>query len=129
MNEIAGLEADLKVVTAKLGPDHHDTLCSQHHLGYVYMRLGRYTDAVAVIEPTVDRRERTLGPEHPETLASRHNLGVAHHYLQHRQTAIAILEQTLGARERVLGLDHRDTVTTRTSLENVVKSRPGPHRR
>jgi hypothetical protein len=57
-----------------LGPRHPDTLRSRAKLAQMYLRLGRYGDARALLRDTVDRLERTLPAGDPLITELRQSL-------------------------------------------------------
>jgi tetratricopeptide (TPR) repeat protein len=75
--------------TAKLGPDHPDTLRSMNNLAVSYAALGRHADALKLREETLALRKAKLGPDHPDTLQSMFNLGLSHIELKNYQAAEA----------------------------------------
>jgi tetratricopeptide (TPR) repeat protein len=102
-----------------LGPDHHDTLTSQHNLANAYYRAGRISEAITLDEQTLASIERTLGPDHPDTLQSRHSIAESYRGAGRFDEAIALHEQILAARERILGPDHLDTLISRGNLASA----------
>jgi hypothetical protein len=61
-------------MTARLGPDHPDTLSTRATLANAYRAAGRTGDAVRMDEETLRLRMSKLGHDHPDTLNSRNNL-------------------------------------------------------
>jgi tetratricopeptide (TPR) repeat protein/tRNA A-37 threonylcarbamoyl transferase component Bud32 len=78
---IALHEATLKLLEAKLGPDHPLTLTSRNNLATAYQAAGRLSEAIALHQATLRLYEARLGPDHPDTLMSRGNLASAHESL------------------------------------------------
>ena len=67
-------EETLKLVKAKLGPDHPDTLTSMNNLASAYQAAGKLDQALPLFEETLKLRKAKLGPDHPDTLISMNNL-------------------------------------------------------
>jgi serine/threonine-protein kinase len=61
-------------LVAQLGEDHVFVEISRHDQALMLDQLGRHDEALARIEPIVDRLARELGDEHPSTLTTRVNL-------------------------------------------------------
>jgi len=57
-----------------LGPDHMDTLARLAGLAQLYYAVGRVGDAVALLQETAARCQRTLPPGHPLTHAVHQSL-------------------------------------------------------
>ena len=53
-----------------LGPENLDTLNSMNNLASVYFDEGKYAQAEALSNQTLEIRRRVLGPEHHYTLKS-----------------------------------------------------------
>ena len=52
----------------KLGEENIIFLSSEHLLGSIYVRLGRYSEAEPLLRKAVEGRKTVLGPENPDTL-------------------------------------------------------------
>jgi serine/threonine protein kinase/lipopolysaccharide biosynthesis regulator YciM len=113
---IRQLEAALALRTAKLGPDHPDTLAAQNDLALAHRDDGRLDLAIPMLERTLEARAARLGPDHPSTLATRNNLALAYQDNGRLDRAIPLLEQTVAARTTRLGADHPDTLATQNGL-------------
>lgn len=92
-------EGALKAYKAKRGPEHPDTLQAMHDLGNAYLDAGRVTDALALLEETLERRVAALGPDDPKTLASRYCLAQAC-LASKNAAAETLLRECLAIRER-----------------------------
>ena len=57
-----------------LGADHPDTLTSRNNLARAYRAAGRTSEAIPLLERTLDVREWLLGADHPNTNVVRGNL-------------------------------------------------------
>ncbi len=74
-----------------------------NHLGTVLIRLGRYEDAVALLERARDRYRMDYGGEHPVLALPLNNLGLAHQRQGQYVEAQAELEHALELQEQRLG--------------------------
>ena len=102
-----------------LGPDHPDTLRARNNLAGAYQDAGRFNDAIALCEQTLEDRTRILEPNHPDTLTSRNILAHAYWCVGRFNDAIPLLEQTLEDRTHMLGPNHPDTLTSRIDLAST----------
>jgi serine/threonine protein kinase len=102
--------------TAKLGPDHPDTLESMGNLASSYAAAGEFDRALPLKEETLRLRKAKLGPDHPDTLTGMQNL--ASGYLSSGKTdlAVTLYEEALKLRKVKLGLDHPDTLHSMSNL-------------
>jgi serine/threonine protein kinase/tetratricopeptide (TPR) repeat protein len=105
-----------------LGPDHPDTLNSRNNLAMAYLDAGRTAEAIALLEPTLARKESKFGPDHPDTLTCRNDLGLAYQDAGRTAEAIALLEATLKLRESKLGPDHPHTLSSRGNLATAYRA-------
>ncbi|UZN02834.1 tetratricopeptide repeat protein [Cellulomonas sp. S1-8] len=99
-----------RLVEARLGSDHPDTLSSCNNLAGAYESGGDLARAVPLYEQSLADRQRVLGPDHPDTLTSRNNLAHAYESGGDLARAVPLYEQNLADMERVLGPDHPDTL-------------------
>ena len=72
-------------------------------LGWTYLGLGLYDQAVGLLTKARAVREAALGSDDPATLKSRHNLAVAYYYAGRPAEAIALHEATLKLDEAQAG--------------------------
>jgi serine/threonine protein kinase len=100
------------------GPDHRETLASQHNLASSYHALGRYAEAVKLYEQTLAVQREKLGPDDPDTLVTTYSLAVSYHALGRHADALRLREQTLDLRKARLGPDHPDTLRSMNGLAN-----------
>jgi serine/threonine protein kinase/tetratricopeptide (TPR) repeat protein len=104
------------------GPDHRETLASQHNLASSYHALGRYSDAVKLYEETLPAQQTRLGADHPETMMTRYNLAVSYAALGRHVDALKLREETLELRKARLGPEHPDTLRSMIGLANSYDS-------
>jgi hypothetical protein len=57
-----------------LGPDDPDTIASAVSLARGYYAVGRITDAVKLLQDSLERAERVLHPGHPIARSARESL-------------------------------------------------------
>ena len=110
------LSAAVEVIEDVLGPDHPDTLIARDNLAGAYEDVGRFDEAIELLERVLVGSERVLGPDHPDTLMTRNNLAVAYRSVGRFDEAIELLGRVLAEQERVLDPDHPDTLGTRNNL-------------
>jgi tetratricopeptide (TPR) repeat protein len=103
-------EETLALRSARLGPDHPDTLTSMYGLAVSYRLLGRHAEALKLHEETLVLRRAKLGPDHPETLWSMHGLALNYSSLGRHLEALKLYEETLALQKAKLGPDHPDTL-------------------
>ncbi|MFF7330638.1 FxSxx-COOH system tetratricopeptide repeat protein [Streptomyces sp. NPDC008150] len=96
--------------TARLGPDHPDTLHSGHNLASNLFEVGEYAQAREVDQDVWERRSRVLGTDHPDTIRSAHQLAADLCDLGDFAGARALDEEGWGHRRRLLGEHHPDTL-------------------
>ena len=116
------LSAAVEVIEDVLGPDHPDTLIARDNLAGAYEDVGRFDEAIELLERVLVGSERVLGPDHPDTLMTRNNLAVAYRSVGRFDEAIELLGRVLAEQERVLDPDHPDTLGTRNNLAFAYQS-------
>lgn len=104
--------------TQHLGPDHPQTLTSQHNLAISLARVGRHQEALKLREATLQQQTAILGRDHPDSLNSLHHLANLHDEMGQHRTALPLREETLKLRQLKLGLDHPDTLSSMHNLAN-----------
>ena len=114
-------ERALELRTAKLGPDHPDTLKSQDRLANAYWAAGHIDRAIPLYERTFAARSAKLGPDHPDTLTTQNNLALAYQGAFQLDRAIPLFERTFAMRSAKLGPDHPDTLISQSSLANAYR--------
>lgn len=92
----------------------------QHRIAFMLDDQGDYRQAVEVLGPVIETRQRVLGPEHPDTLGSRNNLAIVLRaegkYAEAEKEGRAVL----AIRERVLGPEDRETLGSRNNVANTL---------
>jgi tetratricopeptide (TPR) repeat protein len=110
------LEETLKLMKAKLGADHPDTLASMASLAVGYHSVGKLDLALPLYEETLKLTKAKLGADHPHTLTSMNNLATSYRAAGKLDLALPLLEETLKLRKAKLGADHPDTLTSMHNL-------------
>ena len=100
----------------RYGTDDALTLRAADAVAQAYRDLGRFAQACAVDDDTMERRRRVLGEDHADTLAAAHNLALDHHALGQFAQARRLNEETYAARCRILGTEHPDTLASANNL-------------
>jgi len=104
------LEKARATQTARLGPDHPDTLTSMNNLARAYLIAGKLELALPLYEETLKLRKKKLGPDHPETLRSMSHIAYAYGNVGKPELALSLLEETLKLSKAKLGPDHFYTI-------------------
>ncbi|MFC9325916.1 FxSxx-COOH system tetratricopeptide repeat protein [Kitasatospora sp. NPDC057015] len=98
------------------GADDPDTLTCAQYLAHATVDLGRYAEALPMVEDVLERRRLILGEDHPDTLRSAHDLAATLSNLGRHTEALPMVEDVLGRRRLVLGDDHPQTLDSAYSL-------------
>ncbi len=109
-------EETLKLLIAKLGADHSDTLMCQENLAGAYASAGRIAEAVPLFEETLRLRTAKFGHDHPDTFPARNNLATAYSETGRMDEAITLNETTVKLATAKLGQDHPDTLGAMNNL-------------
>jgi hypothetical protein len=105
------------IATARLGPDHPDTLLARGNLARWRSETEGPEVATADFELLLADYRRVHGPDHPDTLLTRSNLASCRGAQGgDPAAAVAAFEELLADRRRLLGPDHPDTLLTRSNL-------------
>jgi tetratricopeptide (TPR) repeat protein/predicted Ser/Thr protein kinase len=111
----------LEVRTATLGPEHPDTLLSQHHLVEWLQKKGRPQEGVELGRRTLALRERVLGRDHPDTLVTLNDLAVGLFQSGKPDEGIAAMTDCVERRRRVLGEGHQKTLLSSGNLASMLQ--------
>jgi serine/threonine protein kinase/tetratricopeptide (TPR) repeat protein len=82
----------------------------QYTLGQALTSIGRYHDAIRLLEQVRDYRQQTLGPLDPQTLMMASKLARVYREAGKYAQAAALGRQTLAAQRETLGLERVDTL-------------------
>jgi serine/threonine protein kinase/tetratricopeptide (TPR) repeat protein len=104
------------IYSARLGPDHPDTLMSMHGLASAWEGLGKYQEAFALRQETLKLRQQKLGPDHPDTLETMSSLAGSYSNLGRYEDALELDQKTLALRKAKLGADHPQTIHSMSNL-------------
>jgi tetratricopeptide (TPR) repeat protein len=105
-----------------LGPQHIDTLETQHRLACAHQMQGRYKEAETLYTCVLGGREKHLGVEHPDTLKTMGNLANVCRSQGRYSDAEQMHGHVLAARQMHLGVGHPATLLTMNNLANVYQS-------
>jgi serine/threonine protein kinase/tetratricopeptide (TPR) repeat protein len=109
-------ESAAKGLERTLGPDHHSTLGTLQNLASAYEEVGRFPEAIALLERVRDAQMAKHGPDHQSTLSALNNLATAYDSAGKLPEAIALFERVRYAQIAKLGPDHPDTLFTLHNL-------------
>jgi serine/threonine protein kinase len=110
------LERCRALVTELRGPADPSTLSSLSNLAVGYQLAGRSSEAIPLLETTLQQRKSILGPSHPQTLSSLNSLANTYREVGRLKEAIPLLEEIVRLRGELLGPKHEDTLS---SMENL----------
>jgi tetratricopeptide (TPR) repeat protein len=96
--------------SARLGPDHPETLEGMNDLAISYRAAGQNDRAVKLLEEMLALKKAKLGPDHPETLTSMNDLAISHADAGQHERALKLYEETVALRRSRLGPDHPCTL-------------------
>jgi serine/threonine protein kinase len=91
-------------------------------MGGVYENLGLYPRSQALLQQSLEIRQRVLAPENPDTLRSMHSLGWVLEREGRYKESEKLDRQTIAAEQRVLGPEHPNTLATTSNLAVVLRS-------
>ena len=105
----------------KFGPNEYGTLLGAFNLAYVSNRLGRYADAIVLLEKSLGNMVESLGRDHSLTLRTLTELGELYRLeasIPNRfEKAESLQRQVFESNIRLFGLHHENT---RKAMEDVV---------
>jgi tetratricopeptide (TPR) repeat protein len=104
----------------RLGPDDHQTLFAALNLANADRDLGRFDDALRLVEQVHERRRSLLGDNHPDTLVSAGCLATAFNLIGRRDEALVLEQDTYTRSREVLGDDHFETLITKSNLATTL---------
>jgi len=109
----------LTSVETQAGADHGTTLFVRTNLGYFLARSGRFADAEAMLDETIEREVRVLGEGNALLLQTRTNLGESYQMQGRNAEAEELLRRCLAEREKTEPNGFRQA-STRTMLGRVL---------
>ncbi len=101
------------------GPNNPKTLNTAMQLGSVAERQGKYAEAEALQNQTIQAMQRVLGPEHPDTLKATSGLATVYMDQAKYPQAEAIYSRNLEIERRVFGPENSLTLHGMHSLGAV----------
>ncbi len=113
---IALAEETYALQSAKLGPDHLDTLVSKSNLAACYATAGNLDRGLSLMEETLALMKSKLGPDHPKALTLMSNLGRTYEAAGKLDRALPLMEETLAIQKSKLGPDHPSTLISLNNL-------------
>lgn len=114
----------LEIREKYLAANHPLIAVSLTQVANVISGLGRYREALTLLERAVVIKEQCLGDSHLETATSRFNLAVAYQTLGYRDAAVRLLEPVLDIQLQILEPDHPCICRTRHLLALVTGQSP-----
>ncbi|KAL9057409.1 MAG: hypothetical protein Q9162_002354 [Coniocarpon cinnabarinum] len=115
--EAETLQVDvMEKTTAKLGPDHPDTLTSMANLASTYQNQGRWEEAETLEVDVIEKTTAKLGPDHPDTLRSMANLANTYQNQGQWNKAETLKVDVIEKMTAKLGPDHPNTLTSIANL-------------
>ncbi|WP_328438107.1 tetratricopeptide repeat protein [Streptomyces sp. NBC_00444] len=119
-DQAKALRWELDELVRTLGPDHPKALRTACALGSA-LGLNSVTEALEVLQETLDRSERVLGAEHPDTGLVREELIRTWEYAEYRGKPDEV-RAAARARERVHGPDAPETLEAMRGLAQLLAS-------
>ncbi|MDB5350305.1 MAG: pkn [Planctomycetota bacterium] len=105
-------------MTARLGPEHPDTLISMNNLADGYLIARKLDRALPLYQETLNLRTAKLGPNHSETLVTMAGLADAYRVAGKLDLAVPLLEKSMVLTRATFGPDHQNTLTSMINLAN-----------
>ncbi|KAG8236294.1 hypothetical protein J437_LFUL016074 [Ladona fulva] len=100
----------------ELGPDHTNTLETQHTMAVSLSTLGNTKGALKIFEEIFEKRKKIFGENHPNTLNTQHHIAGELQELREYEKALEIFEKVLERRKMTLGEDHSDTLDSQDGM-------------
>ena len=119
---IALFESALKLLDARLGPDHPDTLKSRNDLAIAYNDAGRLPEAIALLETALKLFEAKLGSDHAFTFQCRNNLTTAYLAAGRLADVIALNEKEFRRVQSPFGPEDPRTLQRAANLAMAYKA-------
>ncbi len=91
-------------------------------LAQAYLKQGKYSKALPLVEQAWQLREHTLGRQHPDTATSLNNLAYLYKSQGEYDKALPLFEQALQIRKQVLGQQHPDYAQSLNNLAGLYYS-------
>ncbi|RKK81716.1 hypothetical protein BFJ68_g17605 [Fusarium oxysporum] len=108
------------------GEDHPGTISAMRNLAVTLTDLGKFGEALVMLNEVLERRERILGEEmgqgHEDTLKTTHDIAITLNRIGSYVEAERMHRQTLEGRKLVLGDCHPDTLASKAYLAGNLAS-------
>ena len=117
---IPHLERAYQICLHTLGPDHKRTIQSTRPLGWSYVALGRYDDALRLWNEQLEMIQKVYGEGHRLEVLFMNNIGNTYTWAGKYEEAEEILVKALEINERALGWTHFFEIGCR-NLKNLVQ--------
>ncbi|GKZ35821.1 hypothetical protein AbraIFM66950_006619 [Aspergillus brasiliensis] len=111
----------LRVRSARLGPDHLDTIASEELLALIWINQGRYRDALDIQQRIFAKRQAIQGTEAPATVGSQKQLGDVELKLGRFNQAVTTYQNACRQSELALGEKNRHTLEVRHVLAEALE--------
>jgi tetratricopeptide (TPR) repeat protein len=113
--------------TARLGPDHSETLASMNNLARGYQAVGRLDQALPLFEETVALMKSKVGPDDPNTLNTMNNLADAYWVVSKPDRALPLLRELADLWKGKAGADSPQYVGALSTLsQNLLQQEKWP---
>jgi len=99
-----------------LGPEHPDTVWRMNDLANNYSAQGKYAQAEALYNQTLEFRRRQLGPEHPDTLSTLGEMASMYQHEGKYALAETYASQAVTGRTHAAGKEDPDTLGSEADL-------------
>ena len=110
----------LDTQTARLGPDHPDTLSTVTRLASALRAQGELDEALPLFERAYERRIETVGPLHTDTLSSQQNVAGIYREVGRTDEALDLIRDTYEKRLE-LDPDGSTTFIARNTLAGILR--------
>lgn len=89
------------------------------HLAIIQEVSGKYDDARALYQRSLDLKEKVLGPDHPDVSDDLNNLGIVYEATGEYAEARKLYERALALREATLGPEHPEVAEALNNLATL----------
>ena len=103
-------------IRGQLAPAHPITRHVEHNISICLRKLGKYDQAIELIQERLAKEKSTLGENHVDTIATEHSLAISLHWKGDLKAAWELYENVLEWRRENLGEHHQDTENTKRNM-------------
>lgn len=93
-----------------------------HVIGRIYRSMGRYDEALPLLERSLALRRAYWGPEHPEVAESMNSLASLLRASGNPEAAEPLFREALAMRRKLLGETHPDVLTSMNNLALLLEA-------